>query len=244
MATRYNYTGGIVTNGLVLNLDAAKVDSYPGTGTTWYDISGNNNNGTLTNGPTFSGIGKQAAIVLDGVDDYVFVSRSAILEPTAITMQCVFYMGTWYNYPGVIAKGYWDSSTVPKDIEGYGMHIRPSYDLWVDFNNNGNRQILGSGGINAGITQNSLNFITVTISSTGASIYNKGINYYSDSTNYTIAYTGSNGGTVPADLWIGWMQFKGGTLDGKIYNASIYNRALSAAEVSQNFNALRGRYGI
>ena len=43
MSTRYNYTGGIVTNGLVLNLDAAKIDSYPGSGTTWYDISGNNN---------------------------------------------------------------------------------------------------------------------------------------------------------------------------------------------------------
>jgi hypothetical protein len=71
MATRYNYTGGIVTNGLVLNLDAAKTDSYPGTGTTWRDLSGNSNNGTLTNGPTFSGIGKQASIVFDGVDDYV-----------------------------------------------------------------------------------------------------------------------------------------------------------------------------
>jgi len=71
MATRYNYTGQLVTDGLVLNLDAAKLDSYPGSGTTWRDISGNNNNGTLTNGPTFSGIGKQAAIVFDGTDDYV-----------------------------------------------------------------------------------------------------------------------------------------------------------------------------
>jgi hypothetical protein len=61
MATNYNYFGGIVTNGLVLDLDAAKLASYPGTGTAWYDISGNNNNGTLTNGPTFSGIGKQAS---------------------------------------------------------------------------------------------------------------------------------------------------------------------------------------
>ena len=47
MATNYNYFGGIVTNGLVLDLDAAKVASYPGTGTSWYDISGNNNKSSI-----------------------------------------------------------------------------------------------------------------------------------------------------------------------------------------------------
>ena len=236
----------IVQNGLVLDLDAADRNSYVSGSTTWYDLSGNLNNGTLINGPTYTSQ-YGGGITLDGTNDYVFVSRSANLEPTAVTMQCVFYMGTWNNYPGLIAKGYWDSSTTPKDIEGYGMHIRPDYSLWVDFNNSGSRVILGSGGsfgINSGITQNSLNFITVTIGPTGATIYNKGINYYSDSTNYTIAYTGNNGGVVPADLWIGWMQYKGGTLDGKIYNARIYNRALSATEIQQNYNAQKSRFGL
>jgi hypothetical protein len=54
MAGRIAYYGGIVTNGLVLALDAAKKDSYPGSGTLWKDISGNTNNGTLINGPTFN----------------------------------------------------------------------------------------------------------------------------------------------------------------------------------------------
>jgi hypothetical protein len=230
----------------VLYLDAANRYSYPGSGTTWSDISRGGNNGTLVNGPTYTSQ-YGGGITLDGINDYIFVSRSANLEPTAITIQCVFYMGTWSNYPGLIAKGYWDSATSPKDIEGYGMHIRNDYSLWVDFNNGGNRTILGGGGssgVNSGITQNSLNFITVTIGPTGATIYNKGTNYYSDSTNYTIYYTGNNGGIVPADLWIGWMQFKGGTLDGKIYNASIYNRALSATEVLQNYNATKTRFGL
>ena len=237
-----------ITSGLVLELDAGNIKSYQSGSTTWFDKSGFANNGTLTNGPTFN-TGSGGSIVLDGTDDYVFVSRSISLEPSAITMQCVFYMGTWNNYPGVIAKGYWDSFTTPKDIEGYGMHIRPNDNLWVDFNNNGNRKILqGDGqdgqGVNAGITQNSLNFITVTIGPTGANVYNKGINYYSDNNNYTIAYTGNNGGTVPADLWIGWMQYKGGTLDGKVYNASIYNRVLTASEVLQNYNATKTRFGL
>ena len=58
----------IVTSGLVLSLDAADKNSYPGSGTTWADLSGNTNNGTLTNGPTFSSA-NQGSIVFDGVDD-------------------------------------------------------------------------------------------------------------------------------------------------------------------------------
>ena len=89
MATRYNYTGGIVTNGLVLNLDAAKTDSYPGTGTTWRDLSGNNNNGTLTNGPTYTGVSKDAAIVFDGVDDYVDCGNNSTVNlNSSFTINC------------------------------------------------------------------------------------------------------------------------------------------------------------
>ena len=58
----------IVTNGLVLFLDANNTNSYPGSGTSWYDLSGNGNTGTLTNGPTFSGE-NGGTIVFDGVDD-------------------------------------------------------------------------------------------------------------------------------------------------------------------------------
>jgi len=243
------YQGNIVTNGLIMNLDAGNLVSYGGTGTLWNDLTNTTTGATLINGPTYT-TSNGGGIVLDGADDYILVNRTASLEPTAITMQCVFYINNMNsgNYPGVIAKGYWDSQTTPKDIEGYGMHIRPNYNLWVDFNNNGTRKILQEGqsgeGVNVGITQNSLNFITVTIGPTGAKIYNNGINYYSDNNNYTIAYTGDNGGTVPADLWIGWMQYKGGTLNGRIYTASIYNRALTQSEVIQNFNAHKSRYGL
>ena len=59
-----------VTSGLILNLDASNANSYPGSGTTWYDLSGNNKNGTLTNGPTFSAA-NGGCIVFDGVNDYV-----------------------------------------------------------------------------------------------------------------------------------------------------------------------------
>lgn len=65
----------IVTNGLVLALDAANNKSYPGSGVTWYDLSGNGNNGTLTNGPTFN-VGNLGSIVFDGTNDYVSFNNS------------------------------------------------------------------------------------------------------------------------------------------------------------------------
>jgi hypothetical protein len=69
LATNFDYEN-IVTDGLVLNLDAGFVGSYPTTASTWYDISGNDKNSTLTNGPTFNSA-NSGSIVFDGVDDYV-----------------------------------------------------------------------------------------------------------------------------------------------------------------------------
>ena len=60
----------VVTNGLVLALDAADRNSYPGSGTAWTDISGRGNTGTLTNGPTYSSA-NGGSIVFDGTNDYV-----------------------------------------------------------------------------------------------------------------------------------------------------------------------------
>jgi len=68
------FTGpDIVTDGLVLALDAANVKSYPGSGTTWRDLSGNDGNGTLTAGPTFS-TDNGGVISFDGSDDAVDIS--------------------------------------------------------------------------------------------------------------------------------------------------------------------------
>ena len=79
----FNNGPTIVTNGLVLALDAGDRNSYPGTGTTWRDLSGNNNNGTLTNGPTFN-TGSLGSIVFDGVDDYVLINAFSLLAPLTI----------------------------------------------------------------------------------------------------------------------------------------------------------------
>ena len=83
----------IVTNGLVLYLDAANKKSYPGTGTTWTDLSGLGNNGTLTNGPTFNSA-NGGSIVFDGVDDYVSVANNSSLNASTQTVSVWYYAQT------------------------------------------------------------------------------------------------------------------------------------------------------
>ena len=83
MAGRIAYYGGIVKDGLILDLDAAKRDSYPSSGTVWNDISGFQNNGTLINGPTFNS-SNGGSIVFDGVDDYVQCAGSFPLTSATI----------------------------------------------------------------------------------------------------------------------------------------------------------------
>ena len=226
MATRYNYTGNIVTQGLVLNLDAAKTDSYPGTGTTWRDLSGFGNNGTLTNGPTFSGPGKQASIVFDGVDDWVgsFANHNTYFNfgltnsPFSISL---FFKLTVINSNFkvlVVSGGRWD------------------YGLWISTTN---KLLCGTEGQNrVGNTTLSANLIyqgTLTFNGTTQTLYLNGIN------DGSFIQGLSNNGSQ--NLSIG-RRVDGFYFPGNIYNFQIYNRALSVDEVSQNFNALRGRYGI
>ena len=80
MSTSFAFTP-IVTDGLILYLDAANTKSYISGSTDWYDLTTYNNDGTLTNGPTFSST-NGGSIVFDGVNDYVQVNNSDILNPT------------------------------------------------------------------------------------------------------------------------------------------------------------------
>ena len=77
----------IITSGCVLSLDAADKLSYKGSGTSWYDLSGNSNTGTLTNGPTFSA-GNQGNIVFDGVDDYLITANQPLTNNSSFTLEC------------------------------------------------------------------------------------------------------------------------------------------------------------
>jgi len=98
----------IVTDGLILALDAGNRFSYPGSGTTWSDLSGNGYNGTLINGPTFS----NGAIVFDGTDDYVLINngftnlfKNKSYWSTSIWIKVVAWGSGNDSYPVLVSIG-------------------------------------------------------------------------------------------------------------------------------------------
>ena len=235
-----NYNTSIVTNGLVLALDAANIKSYPGTGTTWTDLSGNGNNGTLTNGPTYSSA-NGGSIVFDGANDYVDCGASNSL-----------------NFTSSFSVSFWMSNSIGSTYEYYvnrWTYQNGSYRQW-SFDNTAlgvpSADTIGfrisSDGTDAGLT---------SIFSTNSS-YSSGwhhitgtwdgslMNLYVDSV--LVAGPTSKTSMVSTagqkTLIGGGNQGTSFPMSGNISEVLIYKRALSAAEVSQNFNALRGRYGV
>jgi hypothetical protein len=230
MATRYNYTGGIVTNGLVLNLDAAKIDSYPGTGTTWYDLSGNNNNGTLTNGPTFSGIGKQASIIFDGVDDYVSCGNVLFNNVSAVTISIWVNIQTFIGNKSIISKGAQaegSNTTFAAWIIVSTTRIRNRF-----YNSTGTESFVTTPNLSVNTWYN----IIWTYNGSTIAVYTNGIAGETVSLSGPLK-TNTNPIRIGQDIY-------GNNTAMTCASAQIYNRALTQAEILQNFNALRGRYGI
>jgi hypothetical protein len=221
----FNYSPKIVTDGLVFYLDAANTKSYPGSGTTWTDISRTNINGTLTNGPTFN-TANGGSIVFDGSNDFVTFGDVAALNFTT-----TFSIGCWFRanttQPSV-------DSAIIGNLNGLPYN---GYMLWynsntVDFY------------YNSGIRANSTTTIVANIwyhimgiwTGTAAQIYLNGVLNVS-----TAQATGpSTGNTL---LTVGRYQ-SDRSFAGNVTLCTAYNRALSAAEVLQNYNATRTRFEL
>ena len=121
MAGRIAYYGNIVKDGLVFCLDAAKVDSYPGAGTAWNDISGFQRNGVLTNGPSYNS-DNRGSIVLDGSNDFVTFGNVAALNFTT-----AFSIGCWFRASAV-------QPSVDSAIIGNINGTYTGYMLWYNSN--------------------------------------------------------------------------------------------------------------
>jgi len=234
MSTVHGGQGSIITQGLVLRLDAANPRSYepPYTSTAWRDISGNGNNGTLTNGPTFSSA-NGGSIMFDGVNDYVSCGRQSHLENSN-----KFTLQSWMKRKTNTSK------IMVAQVASLSTDV--SFELWSD--NNVYFEV-GNGGNTYGFTTlvgTNWQFLSLVYDGTqpNNSTRLKGFN---NDTQLTLQYNGtipSSTGTINANLVIGGYLFTNTYGDGNIANLQIYNRALSATEVLQNFNATRARFGI
>ena len=243
MSGRIAYYGNIVKDGLVLDLDAAKLDSYPKTGTTWNDISGNGNNGTLTNGPVYDST-NFGNVVFDSVDDYVDCSSSSLLNfgtgnftlcawfKTNTTLRRTILSRFDYNNLGTIERGYYI------DILATGK-IRTAFE---------------TDGTNYRVTDsntlvNTNNYFYVTATRTNTTTINVYVNGVFESSNTLTQGTPSSINVVTAPLTIGRRaDYQTPTFTnyfvGNIPSVQLYNRALSASEILQNYNALKGRFGL
>ena len=228
------YSPKIVTDGLVLALDAANTKSYPGSGTTWSDLSGNGNNGTLTNGPTFDS-GNLGSISLDGVNDYV-VKDNRVMPATLYPFS---YSG-WFktSRTGVVqslitvldrgvSNRFWtlllqtnntliverrNTTSYFTSLNNNALPLNTWFHAHINFNNTTSVQ----GFVNGQQTVNSTIETAVT------------------------------GPTTANDILLGLLRTSSPVyyLEGNITNVLLYNKILTASEVLQNYNATKGRFGL
>jgi hypothetical protein len=237
MAGRISYYGGIVTNGLVLVLDAAKKDSYPGSGTIWRDISGNGNNGTLVNGPTFNSA-NGGSIVFDGIDDRASITNS-------INSGQNFTVSSWIN---PVLLGTTRRSVISNS---YNYAFRNGWFLCTAGAGINNTFFLSIGSDAAYVVAqsgtlsiNTWQHITAVVTNGGETIMLLK-NGQTVNPQISVLSSGTITYTLP-QFNIGWRDVLG-TPDpytGGISYVYLYNRALSATEVLQNYNATKGRYGL
>ena len=221
----------IVADGLVLSLDAANTKSYPGSGTTWTDLSGNGNNGTLTSGPTFSS-NNNGNITLDGTDDYIDCGNNSSLTITEAITVSVWVRRTAYNSSAamIIRRNSFDA---------YALQLGQSsptvwWKLYFGASTWGQTATTS-------LELNEWANIVGTYDRATMRLYKNGVQAQTSSATSAIDNTGAS---VP-NLIIGRDDpVTGRYFSGNIGIIQIYNICLNATQVLQNFQAFRGRYGI
>jgi hypothetical protein len=225
----FNYSPKIVTDGLVLYLDAANAKSYPGSGTTWNDLSRGGNNGTLINGPTFNSA-NGGSIVFDGTNDTVNLQQSNSIDVNTLTWSC------WVNAVYSSQRAFFFiGNNVGQAISPYkifiGSIIQSSQTrLRINYNNVAT--------VNLGnLIDNTTYNLVITYNGATTLMYVNGMSIGSST-----AMTGNlNSRTFG---YVGSTAQSSEFLNGRVFQTLLYNRALSAQEIQQNYNATKTRYGL
>jgi hypothetical protein len=240
----------IVLDGLLVCLDAANPKSYPGTGTVWTDLSGNGNNGTLINGPTFNSENK-GRIVFDGVDDRVDISSNFN----------TFGAGLGSGF----TASYWLKTTDTTFTQFSGIVNNGFNLIWaVNFN----RGVEGRDNFSPGATQfyiraQTTNLFLVgyiltdiydgkwynlvwTCTNPANNTYVIYVNGISQSVTYTDTQSPNTWANFNYPLPISANNARGSFTYAatEVAQVAFYDRALTAEEVQKNFNTLKGRFSI
>jgi hypothetical protein len=218
----------ITTSGLVLNLDAGNPLSYPGTGSTWTDLSGSVNTGTLYNGPIYSSA-NGGYLDFDGIDDYAGGANSVSTDLTG-DMTCE----VWFKLDAVASD--WVRPF------GKGDSTNRTYGLWYNTTSTGFLYQRYGSGTSFQATYGTLPVVGQWYQMVGTTIGSNHVLYMNGVSAATASqagpwYSSTEGYRVAAATFHTFH-------NGPLSIVRLYNRGLSATEVTQNFNAVRGRYGL
>jgi hypothetical protein len=232
----YTWNPNIVTSGLVLYVDTADPNSYPGSGTVWYDLSGNGNNGTLVNGASYNAT--TGGISTNGTNSYMSFPGSSISSTitTAVTMSCFMYLTSTTLFGGI--AGY-NNPGNPGQLFSFQVrnsNVSPAVVYFTLYTTSG--YIGGSTGTGfASVSFNQWNCVSATYDGTNIKVFLNGTRIATDTASG--AFSSSAQG-----IFLGSDVTRARYAAGSWNSFQIYNRALSEAEIKQNFDALRDSYGI
>lgn len=224
LATNFDYEN-IVTSGLKVNTDAGFVGSYPTTSSTWYDISGNANNGTLQNNPTFTSANSGS---------FTFNGSTQTSTLASLNLNQNFTLAGWYK-PSVL-NGF---AIFGQGIQGVnqGLHIWYTSNTLIRFGMYGNdTDFTVSTSVN--------NWYYIACTYNNSSPYTKQL-YINGSAQSGAPQQAQSAYTGTGVFRLGATYSSGGNYgSGSFAGMTMYNSILSATEVLQNYNALKGRYGL
>ena len=226
---------GLTTAGLVLYLDAGNTDSYVSGDTTWYDLTTNDNDGTLVGGPTFDPT-SGSSIVFDGDDDNINLGSitsgsTLMLNGSNITI-CAFIKK---DTGGDTFQRIVDKSTSGGAVDGYSMWVNGSS---IGFSVNNNNWDTDS---SSAVSLNEWNYVSIVSGPSSTTSYVNGVEFVGS--YYSGSYSSPPNST--ANLRIGtWNHAGGREFKGNIAIVKIYNRDLSQIEILQNYNFLKSRFGL
>lgn len=235
----YNITqDGNLSPGIcpVFNLDAGNSSSYSGMGSNWTDLSGNGNNGTLSGGYSYSS-SNNGAINFNGSNSRASITNNFNLNTQELTVS-VWVNQSAYSLSGSSNPYVSDWNTwLPGSQKGfilrtYSTETAPSF--WIADGTN----YFATTSSQAISLNTWYNIVGVFKANSIFKIYINGIE--KDSATAPSQYIEET--TTPN--YIGYGGINAGYLNGKIGNATVYNKALNPDEIMQNFNISKGRYGI
>jgi hypothetical protein len=221
----------IITDGLVLALDAGSKKSYPGSGTTWKDLSGNGNTGTLVNGPTFNS-DNGGSIVFDGVNDLCRTTLPVSTLSSIFTV-CIFFNLTSLtsNLNTFVSKRLISADGISGTTK-WCIGVTPNSDFLFGGDNGVEKTLRFP------ISLNQIYFITLTHNTSTYSVWlNNEIKILNDSSNISSNSFGNISIACRPNttdrLWT-----------GSVFSTLFYSRILDDSEVLQNYNATKSRFGL